>query len=162
MGMLATVINSLSVGQALRAEGVDSVVYSAMRVEPMAELYRVSEARAAMRAGRVVLLAGGTGNPFFTTDSAAALRAAELGCDALLKGTRVDGVYSADPERDPMAKRYERLSFQEAYERKLHVMDMTAFTLCQENGVPVVVFDVGVSGNVARVLRGEDVGTLVS
>ena len=162
MGMLATVINSLAVSQALQQAGVNSEVFTATPMMPIATPYSVEGVRAAWSAGHVAILAGGTGNPFFTTDSAAALRAAELRCDALLKGTRVDGVYTADPEKEPTARRYDTVTYQEAYEQKLHIMDMTAFTLCQENGLPTVVFDVRRAGNLAAIVQGERVGTLVS
>ena len=148
MGMLSTVINSMALAQWIEMEGGKAVVFTAT---PMMPLER----------GEVVLLAGGTGNPYFTTDSAAALRAAELRCDALLKGTRVDGVYTADPEKDPSARKYARLTFADAYEKRLKIMDLTAFTLCQENHVPIVVFNMNGKGNLERLLAGEEMGTLV-
>jgi uridylate kinase len=161
MGMLATIINSLALQTALSSVGVEARVLSGLAVDPIAE--RVSGPRAiqSLEKGEVVILAGGTGNPFFTTDSAAALRAVEIHADLLLKGTRVDGVYTADPEKDPSAKRYETLSFDEAFAKGLNIMDMTAFTLCKENKMPVIVFDVHKSGNLKRIVSGEKVGTLV-
>jgi len=161
MGMLATIINSLALQSALSSVGVEARVLSGLAVDPIAE--RVSGPRAiqSLEKGEVVIMAGGTGNPFFTTDSAAALRAVEIHADLLLKGTRVDGVYSADPEKDPSAKRYETLGFEEAFEKGLNIMDMTAFTLCKENKMPVIVFDVHKSGNLKRIVSGEKIGTLV-
>ncbi len=161
MGMLATVINSLALGEALRSRGVNAQVFTATPMEPVARYYVRDEAVRVLEEGGVALLAGGTGNPFFTTDSGAALRALEIKADALLKGTRVDGVYSADPEKDPTATRYDRLSFDEAISKKLKVMDQTAFALCEEGGMDIVVFDMNRSGNLARLLAGESVGTVI-
>jgi uridylate kinase len=162
IGMLATVINALALGAALDAEGCPNNLLTATRVEPAGERYSTALAREYLRAGRVVIFGGGTGNPFFTTDTASALRAVEIGASVLLKGTRVDGVYTADPEKDPSATRLDRLSHDEVYRRGLKVMDLTATTLCKENNLPVIVFNMEVEGNLARVTRGEAVGTLVS
>jgi uridylate kinase len=159
MGMLATVINALALSDALERLGVDTRVCSAVDVNPVAEPFIRRRAMRHMEKGRVVLLAGGTGNPYFTTDTAAALRAMEIGADALLKATKVDGVYDKDPKRFDDAKRFDRLTFEEALQRGLAVMDATAMTLCRENDLPIVVFDLFESGNMARVVRGEDLGT---
>lgn len=162
MGMLATVINSLALQASLQNIGIKARVLSGVAVDPVAE--RISSPRAiqSMQSGEVCIIAGGTGNPFFTTDTAAALRAVEIHADVLLKGTRVDGVYTADPEKDPDAVRYETLKFAEAYDKGLSIMDLTAFTLCRENNMPVIVFDVNKAGNLQKIIRGENVGTLVS
>jgi uridylate kinase len=162
MGMLATVINSLALESFLHRAGCRAKVFTSIRMEPVGELYirdRVSEA---IEAGIVAILAGGTGNPFFTTDTAAALRAVELDCNVLLKGTRVDGVYSSDPEKDAGAVRYESLSFREAIDKNLRVMDQTAFAMCGENSMPVIVFNMNRSGNLEAVVNGEKCGTLVT
>lgn len=161
MGMLATVINSLGLSSAIKSAGVDAEVFTATPMMPVARYYMRDEAVAVMERGGVALLAGGTGNPFFTTDSGAALRALEIGADALLKGTRVDGVYTADPEKDPAAVKYEELTFDKAMEDHLKVMDQTAFALCREGNMPIVVFDMNCPGNLLRLLNGEKVGTLV-
>ena len=161
MGMLATVINSLALATFIKEEGVDAQVFTALPMEPIANYYMRDKAVAFLEKGGVALIAGGTGNPFFTTDSGAALRALELKADALLKGTRVDGVYTADPEKDPPAVRYEELTFDEALSKHLKVMDQTAFALCSEGNMPIIVFDMNVSGNLTRLLHGEKVGTLV-
>ncbi len=162
MGMLATVINSLALQDALEKCGVPSKVLSARGIDPICETITRHKAHELLETGYVVILAFGTGNPFFTTDSAAALRAVEIGATALVKGTRVDGVYTADPEQDPQAKKYDYLSFDEAYEQQLKIMDLTAFTLCKENNIPVVVFNMNVRGNLFRLIRGEKVGTVIS
>ncbi len=162
MGMLATVINSLALAQILEAEGVPAEVYTSTPMMPIARYYHLDDVNRSLEAGRVAILAGGTGNPYFTTDSAAALRAAELGCSALLKGTRVDGVYTADPEKDPSATRYEALTFDQAYEQHLHVMDLTTFTLCRENGIPVIIFDMNHPDNLPALAHGETVGTIIT
>ncbi|MCL1973521.1 MAG: UMP kinase, partial [Bacteroidetes bacterium] len=146
MGMLATTINSIALCCALRGEGVEAEVFSATPMEPVARYWGRDQASALLEEGSVTLISGGTGNPFFTTDTAAALRAVELGASALFKGTRVDGVYNADPEKDPTAVKYSRLTFDEALEKNLKIMDMTAFTLCRENKMPVVVFDMNKKG----------------
>lgn len=161
MGMLATVINGMALEQMLTHAGLAVQLYTATPMEPLARYYRIDSAREALNQGHVVIVAGGTANPYFTTDSAAALRACELGCNLLAKGTRVDGVYNKDPERFPDAKRYRRLTFQEVYEQRLKVMDLTAFTLCQENNVPIVVFDLNAPEALLRLSRGEQIGTLV-
>ena len=161
MGMLATVINSLGLSSAIKSAGVNAEVFTATPMMPVARYYMRDEAVAVMERGGVALLAGGTGNPFFTTDSGAALRALEIGADALLKGTRVDGVYTADPEKDPTAVKYEELTFDKAMEDHLKVMDQTAFALCREGNMPIVVFDMNCPGNLLRLLNGEKVGTLV-
>lgn len=161
MGMLATVINSLGLSSAIKSAGVNAEVFTATPMMPVARYYMRDEAVAVMERGGVALLAGGTGNPFFTTDSGAALRALEIGADALLKGTRVDGVYTADPEKDPTAVKYDELTFDKAMEDHLKVMDQTAFALCREGNMPIVVFDMNCPGNLLRLLNGEKVGTLV-
>ncbi|MBP3795563.1 MAG: UMP kinase [Bacteroidales bacterium] len=161
MGMLATVINSLALATFIKDEGVDAQVFTALPMEPIANYYMRDKAVAFLEKGGVALIAGGTGNPFFTTDSGAALRALELKADALLKGTRVDGVYTADPEKDPTAVRYEELTFDEALSKHLKVMDQTAFALCSEENMPIIVFDMNATGNLTRLLHGEKVGTFV-
>jgi len=162
MGMLATVINSLALESFLSRAGCRAKVFTSIRMEPVGELYRRDKVVEAMNNGNVCILAGGTGNPFFTTDTAAALRAVELGCEVLLKGTRVDGVYTADPEKDRSAVRYETLSFDEAMEKKLKVMDQTAFSMCSENKMPVIVFDMNTEGNLEAVTSGSKCGTLLA
>ncbi len=161
MGMLATVINSLGLSMALKSAGVDAQVYTSTPMKPIAKYYTRDNAVEAMERGAVALIAGGTGNPFFTTDSAAALRACEIGADALLKGTRVDGVYTADPEKNPTATKYDRLSFDKAMADGLKVMDSTAFALCKDNNMPIIVFDMNRPGNLIRLLSGEAIGTTV-
>lgn len=161
MGMLATVINSLGLSSALTAEGVSNRVLTAIRMEPIGEFYTKWKAIEHLNAGEVVILSAGTGNPFFTTDTGASLRAIELECDAMLKGTRVDGIYTADPEKDPTATKFERISYQEIYARGLKVMDLTATTMCMENDMPILVFDMDTAGNLAQVLAGEPIGTYV-
>ena len=161
MGMLATVINSLGIACALRSLGLKAEVFTATPMEPIARYYRREDALQVLEEGGVVLISGGTGNPFFTTDSGAALRALEIGADALLKGTRVDGVYTADPEKDPSAVRYDELTFDKALSDHLKVMDQTAFALCSEGNMPIIVFDMNCRGNLKRILDGEKVGTLV-
>ncbi|HNY03370.1 MAG TPA: UMP kinase [Bacteroidales bacterium] len=162
MGMLATLINSMALQASLERSGMNAVLLSAVAVPPICEAISRRKALAHLAGGNVVILAGGTGNPFFTTDTAAALRAVEIGADAIFKGTRVDGVYNADPEKEPKAVKFDRISFSEAYEKGLKIMDLTAFTLCRENKLPIVVFNINRSGNLARILKGEPVGTLVS
>ena len=161
MGMLATVINSLGLAMAIRSAGVEAEVFTATPMMPVARYYMRDDAVAVMERGGVALIAGGTGNPYFTTDSGAALRALEIGADALLKGTRVDGVYTADPEKDPAAVKYEELSFDKAIEDRLKVMDQTAFALCREGNMPIIVFDMNQKGNLTKLVKGEKVGTLV-
>lgn len=161
MGMLATVINSLGLSMAIKSEGVDAEVFTATPMMPVARYYMRDDAVSFMEKGGVALIAGGTGNPFFTTDSGAALRALEIGADALLKGTRVDGVYTADPEKDPTAVKYDELTFDKALEDHLKVMDQTAFALCREGNMPIIVFDMNAEGNLSKLISGEKVGTLV-
>jgi uridylate kinase len=162
MGMLATVINSLALESAITRLGGKAKVFTAIRMEPVGELYNRDRVVEAMKNSTVCILSGGTGNPFFTTDTAAALRAVETGADVLLKGTRVDGVYSSDPEKDPDALRYERISFEEVLSKRLRVMDSTAFTMCLDNKMPLIVFDMNKPGNLMKVVKGEKTGTLVS
>ncbi len=161
MGMLATVINSLGLAMAIRSEGVEAEVFTATQMMPMARHYMRDDAVAFLEKGGVALIAGGTGNPFFTTDSGAALRALEIQADALLKGTRVDGVYTADPEKDPNAVKYDTLTFDKALEDNLKVMDQTAFALCRAGNMPIIVFDMNQKGNLAKLIKGEKLGTLV-
>jgi uridylate kinase len=161
MGMLATVINSLALHSALEAEGVQARVYTAIRMEPFADYYVKEKAVASLEEGCVNIIAGGTGNPYFTTDTAAALRALEMNADVLLKGTRVDGVYSQDPEKNPGAHRYNTITYNEAIEKQLNVMDMTAFALCRDNQLPIIVFNINLPGRMRKVLHEDDVGTLV-
>ncbi|HHT34846.1 MAG TPA: UMP kinase [Bacteroidales bacterium] len=161
MGMLATVINSLALSSALTVAGQRNRVLTAIRMEPVGELYSKWKAIKAMEQGEIVIIAGGTGNPFFTTDTASALRGIEIEADAMFKGTRVDGVYTADPEKDPTATKYHSITFDEVYQRGLKVMDLTATTLCRENNLPIVVFDMDSYGNLNRVLDGDEIGTLV-
>ncbi len=162
MGMLGTVINALALRDCLTSSGVDSRVMSALEVRSVAEPFIRGRAIRHLEKGRVVILAAGTGNPYFSTDTCAALRAAELGCEVLLKATKVDGVYTADPAKDSSATRYDRLTFKEAIDRELGIMDTSAFAMCRENSIPIVVFDFKKSGNIRRVVSGERVGTLVS
>ena len=161
MGMLATVINSLALSSALSSIGQDNRVYTAIRMEPVGELYSKWKAIESMEKGEIAILSGGTGNPFFTTDTASALRGIEIGADAMFKGTRVDGVYTADPEKDSTATKYESISFDEVYEKGLKVMDLTATTMCKENNLPIVVFNMDVVGNLKKVIKGENIGTIV-
>ncbi|TVQ82433.1 MAG: UMP kinase [Bacteroidetes bacterium] len=162
MGMLATVINSLALQSALENAGIKSAVLSGIAIDPLCE--RVSRHRAIeyLEKGYVVIISGGTGNPFFTTDSAAALRAVEIKADVLLKGTRVDGVYTADPEKDPTATKFSEITFDMAYEKNLKIMDLTAFTLCMENNIPIIVFDINKDGNLKEIIiEGKPNGTIV-
>ena len=161
MGMLATIINSIALQSALEDNGVKAKVLTSVCTEPIGEHYSKAKALEYMENGYVVILGGGTGNPYFSTDSAAALRGVEIEADVLLKGTRVDGIYTADPEKDPSAVRFDEISFDEVYERNLHIMDMTAFTLCKENGLEIIVFDMDTRGNLGKVLADAKVGTLV-
>ena len=162
MGMLATVINSMALQSSLEKEGIDTRLQSAIELKQIAEPFIRRRALRHLEKGRVVIFGGGTGSPFFTTDSAAALRAVEIEADVILKGTRVDGIYTEDPEKNPEATKYDEISFREVFERGIKVMDMTAFTLCNENGVPIVVFDMNKTGNLLRVAKGEAVGTVVT
>jgi uridylate kinase len=161
MGMLATVINSLAFESAIKKIGAKAKVFTSIRMEPVGEVYNRDIVTDALKEGIICILSGGTGNPFFTTDTAAALRAVEIGADVLLKGTRVDGVYTADPEKDPDARKFDNISFEEVIDRKLKVMDSTAFTMCRENNMPVVVFDMNKSGNLMKVVKGTEIGTLI-
>ena len=161
MGMLATVINSMALQSALERIGVRTRLQSAIKMEQICEPYIKRRAVRHLEKGRVVIFGAGTGNPYFTTDTAASLRAIEIGADVILKGTRVDGIYSSDPEKNKDAIRYETVTFDEVYEKGMKVMDLKAFTLCNENKVPIIVFDMNKSGNLLRVLEGESVGTLV-
>ncbi len=161
MGMLATIINAMALQEVLEELKVKAKVLSAVAIEGISEKITWRKTVEALEAGYVVLLGGGTGNPFFTTDSGAALRAVEIHADLLLKGTRVDGVYTADPEKDPTATKYAHLSFDEAYQKNLKIMDMTAFTLCKENHMPIYVYDANQPGNLQKVLLGEPIGTLL-
>ena len=161
MGMLATVINSLGLQSALVSAGCPAKVMTSINMAPVGEIFSKSRAVEYLNSGTVVIVAGGTGNPFFTTDTASALRAVELEAEVLLKGTRVDGVYTADPEKDPNAVKFETISFDEVISRGLKVMDLTAFALCKENRLPILVFDMDTEGNLERVADGQNIGTLV-
>ena len=161
MGMLATIINSLALQSALEDNGVKAKVLTSIRMEPIGEYYSKAKALDYLEAGYVVIIGGGTLNPYFSTHSASALRGIEIEADVMLKGTRVDGVYTADPEKDPAAEKFDEITFDEVYRRNLKVMDMTAFTLCRENGLRVIVFDMDTPGNLEKVLAGEKIGTLV-
>jgi uridylate kinase len=162
MGMLATMINSMALQSALESLGVYTRLQSAIEMKQIAEPFIKRKAVRHLEKGRVVIFGSGTGNPFFTTDSAASLRAVEIDAEVILKGTRVDGIYTADPELDQNAVKYNRLTFDEAYENNLKVMDMTAFTLCKENSVPVIVFNMNEPGNLKKVIQGSEIGTLVT
>lgn len=161
MGMLATVINGLALQSMLETHGVHTWLQSAIEMDKVAEPFIRRRAVRHLEKGRVVIFGGGTGNPYFTTDSAATLRAIEINADVILKGTRVDGIYTADPEKDHTATKYDALTFDEAIEKRLKVMDMTAFTLSSENNLPIIVFDMNAPGNLMRVINGEPVGTIV-
>ena len=161
MGMLATMINAMALQAALEAEGVQTRLQSAIEMKQIAEPFIRRKAVRHLEKGRVVIFGAGTGNPFFTTDSAASLRAIEIDADVILKGTRVDGIYTADPEKDPSATKYDQVTFQEVFSKGLKVMDMTAFTLCNENDLPIIVFDMNKPNNLSKVVNGEKVGTLV-
>ena len=161
MGMLATVINSLALSSALEKIGQKAQVFTAINMFPIGEYYSKWRAIEAMQNGTVAIISGGTGNPFFTTDTGSALRGIEIEAEVMLKGTRVDGIYTADPERDPTAKKFDKISYDEIYTRGLKVMDLTATTLCKENHLPIIVFDMDTVGNLKKVLSGENIGTLV-
>ena len=161
MGMLATVINGLGLQSAFKQNGTPCRLFTAIRMEPVAEYWDRDKVVEALEKGNVCIFSSGTGNPFFTTDTTAALRGVEIGAEILLKGTRVDGVYSADPEKDPKAIRYDQISFDEALARNLHIMDQTAFTLCRENNLPILVFNMNIPGNLKRLISGEKIGTLI-
>jgi uridylate kinase len=162
MGMLATVINSMALQSTLQSYGMKVTLLSGVYIDRVAESMSGPKAISLLEEGHIVVIGGGTGNPFFTTDTAAALRAVEINADVILKGTRVDGIYTADPEKDPNAIRYDRLTFNEAYEKQLKIMDLTAFTLCKENDLPILVFDMNKKGNLIDVLQGLPVGTIVT
>ena len=161
MGMLATVINSLALSSSFESYGQPAQVFTAINMFPIGEHYSKWKAIEAMNAGKVAILAGGTGNPFFTTDTGSALRGIEVEADVMLKGTRVDGIYTADPEKDPTATKFSEITYDEIYNRGLKVMDLTATTLCKLNNLPIIVFDMDTKGNLKKVLDGEPIGTLV-
>ncbi|HAX96165.1 MAG TPA: UMP kinase [Prolixibacteraceae bacterium] len=161
MGMLATVINSLALQSALVSAGARARVYTAIRMEPVGELFAKDKVLESLQAGYVCIIAGGTGNPYFTTDTASALRGIELEADAMFKGTRVDGIYTADPEKDPNATRFESITFDEVYKRGLKIMDLTATGACKENNLKVIVFNMDQKGNLLKILRNEKIGTIV-
>lgn len=161
MGMLATIINSMALQGELEKQGVKTELLSGLTIEPICKEQSRKRSKDAMKEGKVVIIGGGTGNPYFTTDTASALRAIEIEADVILKGTRVDGVYTADPEKDPLATKYSELSFQEALMKQLKIMDLTAFALCQENNLPIYVFDMNQKGNLLKVVMGEHIGTIV-
>ncbi len=162
MGMLATVINAMALQSSLEKNGAYTRLMSGLEMEKVCEPFIRRRAIRHLEKGRIVIFGAGLGNPYFTTDSTASLRAIEIEAEVVLKGTRVDGVYSADPEKDPDATKYSKISFQEVYEKGLSVMDMTAFTLCQENDLPIIVFDMNKPGNLGRLVEGEEIGTLIS
>ncbi len=162
MGMLATVINSLALQSALVSNGTKARIFTSIRMEPVGEYFSKDKAIEALENGWVAIIAGGTGNPYFTTDTASALRGIEIEADAMFKGTRVDGVYSADPEKVPGAVRFDTISFDEVYRFGLRVMDLTATALCKENNLPVVVFNMDMKGNLMKIVRGEKIGTVVT
>jgi uridylate kinase len=162
MGMLATMINSMALQSALESIGIQTRLQSAIEMKSIAEPFIKRRAVRHLEKGRVVIFGAGTGNPFFTTDTAASLRAIEIDADVILKGTRVDGIYTADPEKDPTATKYDKVTFNEVYEKGLNVMDMTAFTLCNENKLPIIVFDMNKEGNLMQLINGKEVGTLVT
>jgi len=161
MGMLATVINSLALSSALEAIGQKVRMLTSVRMEPIGELYSTAKALRLMAKGNVVIVAGGTGNPYFTTDTASVLRAIELQANVMMKGTRVDGIYTADPEKDPTATKFTEITYDEVLQRNLKVMDLTAITMCRENRMPIYVFDMDTVGNLEKVMNGEQIGTLV-
>lgn len=162
MGMLATVINAMALQSMFEKQGMYTRLMSGLKMEQVCEPFIRRRAIRHLEKGRVVIFGAGIGNPYFTTDSTASLRAIEIEADVVLKGTRVDGVYSADPEKNPDAERYSNISFQEAYEKNLNIMDMTAFTLCQENNLPIIVFDMNQKGNLQKIVAGDQVGTLIN
>ena len=161
MGMLATVINSLALSSALEQESVKARVFTATRMEPIGRYYSKEEAIKTLQKGEIAIVSGGTGNPFFTTDTASALRAVELEANVMLKGTRVDGIYTADPEKDPAAIKFDEITYDEVYKRDLKIMDLTATALAKDNRLPIIVFDMDTVGNLKKVLSGEKIGTLV-
>lgn len=161
MGMLATVINSLALSSALTAQGTKAKVLTAIRMEPIGEFYNKWKAIELLEQGNIVIMTCGTGNPFFTTDTGSSLRGIEIEADVMLKGTRVDGIYTADPEKDPTATKFKEITYDEIYTRGLKVMDLTATTMCKENNLPIIVFDMDTNGNLKKVMNGEDIGTFV-
>jgi uridylate kinase len=161
MGMLATVINGLALQSAINSKGTEAVVFSAIRMDPVTDYYSPEKVKAAFKNNQVIIFVAGTGNPFFTTDTASSLRAVETAADVMLKGTRVDGVYSADPEKDPSAVKFDEITFDDAIARDLKVMDSTAFAMCRENNLPVIVFNMNIKGNLLKLISGEKIGTLV-
>ena len=162
MGMLATVINSMAMQSTLQSKGQKATLLAGLYIDRIADTMSSAKAIRLLEEGHIVVMGAGTGNPFFTTDTGSALRAVEIKADIILKGTRVDGIYTADPEKDPMATKFEHITYDEAYQRNLKVMDMTAFTMCKENDMPMYVFDMNTRGNLMKVLRGENIGTLVT
>ena len=162
MGMLATVINSMAMQSTLQGKGQKATLLAGLYIDRIADTMSSAKAIRLLEEGHIVVMGAGTGNPFFTTDTGSALRAVEIKVDIILKGTRVDGIYTADPEKDPMATKFEHITYDEAYQRNLKVMDMTAFTMCKENDMPMYVFDMNTRGNLMKVLRGENIGTLVT
>lgn len=161
MGMLATLINSMALQGELEKQGVKTELLSGLTIEPICKEHSRARSKEALQEGKVVIIGGGTGNPYFTTDTASALRAIEIEADLILKGTRVDGIYSSDPEKDKTATKYSELSFKEALDKRLKIMDLTAFALCQENNLPIYVFDMNKEGNLQKVIMGEHIGTIV-
>jgi uridylate kinase len=161
MGMLATVINGLALQTTLEKNGISTKLLSGLKVEPISIPMTKQTAIQYLEEGKVVIISGGTGNPFFTTDSAAALRAVEIEADVILKGTRVDGVYNFDPEKNSNAKKFDNITFDEVYEKQLNIMDLTAFTLCKENNLPIIVFDFNKKGNLLKIIQGENIGTII-
>jgi uridylate kinase len=161
MGMMATVINGLALLSAFEAKGKKARLFTAIRMEPVAEYYYKPQVIEALENGEIVIFSGGTGNPYFTTDTAAALRAVEMEVDVMLKGTRVDGVYSSDPEKDTEAVKYDELTFSDALDRELRILDLTAFTMCKENELPIIVFNMNEKGNLKKLISGEKIGTLI-
>ena len=161
MGMLATVINSLALSSALETKGVKARVFTAVRMEPIGEFYTRDKAVETLERGEVAIFSAGTGNPYFTTDTGSSLRGIEIKADVMLKGTRVDGIYTADPEKDPTATKFDEITYDEIYNRGLKVMDLTATTMCKENNLPIIVFDMDTVGNLVKVVSGEKIGTYV-
>ncbi len=162
MGMMATNINSMAIQAELEKHGISTELFSGLEIDPICKRFSRRRAKEALSQGRVIIIGGGTGNPFFTTDTASALRAIEIEADIILKGTRVDGIYNADPEKDPDAIKYPNISYEQALQEKLKIMDMTAFALCQENQLPIYVFDMNKKGNLKKIIEGEHIGTLVN
>lgn len=161
MGMLATVINGLALQSAFESKNAKTTLFTAIRMEPVAEYYTKSKVLEALEKGNIAIFSGGTGNPFFTTDTASSLRAVEIEADVMLKGTRVDGVFTGDPEKDPNAKKYDEITFNEALDKELRILDLTAFTMCKENNMPLIVFNMNAKGNLKKLILGEKIGTLV-